>query len=66
MRGYIFTDRERRIVRDFLEGKIGITHRGLSQIRTRLKRFEPSLLRDIEILNRLRRRLAESEATVST
>jgi hypothetical protein len=65
MRGYIFTKRENRIIRDFLDDRIEITHRGLSQIRTRLKGFEPTLLKDIALLIRLRNRLAESASTVS-
>jgi hypothetical protein len=39
LRTYIFTDRERRIIQKFLGGKIAITDRDLSKIRSRIKLF---------------------------
>ncbi|UCE96198.1 MAG: hypothetical protein JSV51_00895 [Candidatus Bathyarchaeota archaeon] len=40
MRTYIFTDRERRIIQGFLSGKIEMTNRDLSKVRSRVKLFE--------------------------
>ncbi|UCB60934.1 MAG: hypothetical protein JSW72_02425 [Candidatus Bathyarchaeota archaeon] len=40
MRAYIFTDRERRIIQRFLSGRIMMTNRDLSKIRSRMKHFE--------------------------
>jgi len=64
MRYYIFTKRERTIIEKFLSGKIPLTDRGLSQIRTRLKGSQ--LSSDLDLLNRLREALAKSESTSST
>ena len=69
MRTYIFTDRERRIVQSFLGGKIGITDRGLSKIRSRIKLF--SRLKDdiflyLEFYDMLLLRTAESSDTAAT
>ena len=52
MRNYIFTKRERRIVEAFLDGKIPITDRGLSQLRTRIK--SSGLAKDVDLFTRLR------------
>jgi len=37
MRTYIFTDRERRIVQNFLGGRIRMTDRDMSKIKSRIK-----------------------------
>jgi hypothetical protein len=63
MRYYIFTKRERTIVQQFLSGKIPVTDRALSQIRTRLK--QSSLLDDVELFSNLQRALAKSESASS-
>ena len=54
MRSYIFTDRERRIIRDFLEGRRNIKDRALSVILTRVKSFK-YLASDVELYLRLRK-----------
>jgi hypothetical protein len=40
MRTYIFTDRERRVIHNFLSGKTKLTDRDLSKIRSRMKLFQ--------------------------
>jgi hypothetical protein len=60
MRTYILTERERRIVKNFLAGKIGLTDPGLSQIRTRLK--GPNLVGDLDLLIALRKAITTSTA----
>jgi hypothetical protein len=69
LRTYIFTDRERRIIQSFLGGKIGITDRDLSKIRSRIKLF--SRLKDdiflyLEFYDMLLLRTAESYETATT
>ncbi|MGD8545068.1 MAG: hypothetical protein PVH12_02730 [Candidatus Bathyarchaeota archaeon] len=39
MRTYIFTERERRIIQNFLGGRIKMTDRDLSKIKSRIKLF---------------------------
>jgi siroheme synthase (precorrin-2 oxidase/ferrochelatase) len=64
MRSYILTRRERTIIDRFLKGKIPLTDRGLSQIRTRLK--TSTLTGDLDLLMDLRQALAKSKPTIST
>ena len=61
MRSYIFSDIERKIVEDFLNGNIPITHRRLSQIRTRLKNFK-ALAGDVDLYLRLRKAVSATSA----
>jgi hypothetical protein len=64
MRLYIFTKRERTIVEQFVSGKIPVTNRVLSQIRTRLK--SSSLFSDVELFTSLQKALAKSESATAT
>jgi hypothetical protein len=64
MRLYVFTKRERAIVERFLNGRIPITDRALSQIRTRLK--QSRLHEDVELFLKFEKTLAKSELAVST
>ena len=54
MRSYIFTDRERRIIKDFLEGRRSVKDRALSVILARVKGFQ-RLASDVELYLRLRK-----------
>ena len=58
MRTYIFSNRERRLIHDFLDGKIDRANRALSQIRTRMK--VPELRSDVELYIALMDRIAKS------
>jgi hypothetical protein len=60
MRTYIFTRREWKIVKAFLDGKVRITDPSLQQIRSRIKSFS-ALSRDVDAYLRLR----EAESAVS-
>jgi len=66
MRTYIFTDRERRMVQNFLGGRIGMTDRDLSKIRSRIKTFD-RLKNDVfvylELYDRILLSAAESSST---
>ncbi|NIN53204.1 MAG: hypothetical protein GTO23_08635 [Nitrososphaeria archaeon] len=66
MRTYIFTDRERRMVQNFLGGRIGMTDRDLSKIRSRIKTFD-RLKNDVfvylELYDRILLSVAESSST---
>jgi len=53
MRSYIFTERERRVIRDLLEGKIGINNPSIQQVRSRIKSFV-DLAGDVDLYFRLR------------
>jgi hypothetical protein len=64
MRSYIFTARERALIRRVLEKRISLKHRSLEVILSRLRHFK-QLAGDVELYVRLRR-LAESEGAVST
>jgi hypothetical protein len=64
MRAYIFTERERKVIQAFFEGRVSFTNRAFSQIRTRIKL--PSLKSDVELYLALERRLAEPKTAVST
>jgi len=61
MRSYIFTPRERRIIKAFLEGKITVSDPTIQQIRSRTKSFS-QLAGDVEFYVRLRKAVS----TVST
>jgi hypothetical protein len=61
MRTYIFTKRERKVVKVFLDGKIRISDPALWQIRSRIKTFG-TLSLDVDAYIRLR----EAETTTST
>jgi hypothetical protein len=64
MRSYIFTEKEKALIKRFLEGQIGARDRSLHVIVSRLRHFK-DLARDVELYLALGRRLAESEAAVS-
>jgi hypothetical protein len=61
MRTYIFTERERRIINSFLEGRIKAKDRALSVILARFRGFK-NLAQDVDLYVRLR----EAVSTVST
>ena len=69
MRTYIFTDKERRIIQRFLNGRIKLTDRDLSKIRSRIKLFN-RLRNDIflylEFYDRLLLRVVEPSGAVTT
>jgi len=64
MRSYIFTSRERVLVRKALDKRIRLKDRRLHVVMSRLRHFK-ELAGDVELYVRLRR-LAESEGAVST
>jgi len=64
MRSYIFTSRERSLVRKALDKRIRLKDRKLHVVMSRLRHFK-ELAGDVELYVRLRR-LAESEGAVST
>ncbi len=69
LRTYIFTNRERRIIQEFLGGKIGMTDRDLGKIRSRIKLF--SRLKDdiflyLEFYDTLLLTAAESSEKATT
>ena len=64
MRSYIFTSRERGLVRKALDKRIRLRDRRLHVVMSRLRHFK-ELAGDVELYVRLRR-LAESEGAVST
>nr|MDO8099798.1 hypothetical protein [Candidatus Njordarchaeota archaeon] len=64
MRSYIFTGRERALVRKAIDKRIRLKDRRLHVVMSRLRHFK-ELARDVELYIRLRR-LAESEGAVST
>jgi len=64
MRSYIFTSRERSLVRKVLDKRIRLKDRRLHVVMSRLRHFK-ELAGDVELYVRLRR-LAESEGAVST
>ena len=64
MRSYIFTGRERVLVRKALDKRIRLKDRKLHVVMSRLRHFK-ELAGDVELYVRLRR-LAESEGAVST
>jgi len=64
MRSYIFTARERALIKRVLEKRISLKHRSLEVILSRFRHFK-ELAGDVELYVRLRR-LAESEGAFST
>jgi hypothetical protein len=64
MRSYIFTPKERVIIKSFLEGQITSKDRTFHVIVSRFRHFR-ELAGDVDLYLALGRRLAESEATVS-
>jgi len=64
MRTRIFTPAERKLIRRFLDGEIPATNPRISQIRTRVKKFDV-LSDDIDLYLTLRGRLAEPERASS-
>ena len=65
MRTYIFTARERKVIRAFLDGEIPGTGKAIGMIRLRLKTFK-DLAGDVELYLALRRRFAKPVRTVTT
>jgi hypothetical protein len=61
MRSYVFTDRERRILRSFLDGRIPINDPGVEQIRSRIKSFT-ELRNDIDLYIRFREAITTQSA----
>jgi len=61
MRSYIFTERERRIIRGFLEGNVKSSDPGLMVIVSRLKGFT-NLAEDVELYLRLREAVSTASA----
>jgi len=64
MRSYIFTERERTLIRRTLKKRISLKDRSLDVILSRLRHFR-DLAGDVELYIRLRK-LAEAEGAVST
>jgi len=64
MRSYIFTGRERALIRKALDKRIRLKDRRLHVVMSRLRHFK-RLAQDVELYVRLRR-LAESEGAFST
>jgi len=64
MRSYIFTERERTVIRRTLSKHISLKDRRLDVILSRLRHFK-NLAGDVELYVRLRR-IAESEGAFST
>lgn len=64
MRSYIFTERERRIVKAFLAGE-KVSRLEVAKIRHRVRKFSV-LAADANLYLDLRRRLAEPEPAAST
>jgi hypothetical protein len=62
MRSYIFTPREREVIRRFLRGEVGAGDPLISQIHWRMKNFE-ALSGDVDLYLKLRSRFAESVST---
>jgi hypothetical protein len=61
MRTYIFTKREREIIRSFIEGRLTLKDDAVQVIRSRIKSFS-ELSSDIELYSRFR----EAISTIST
>jgi len=65
MRSYIFTAKERAIIRMVLKKQPALKNRTFRVIIFRVRHFK-ELARDVELYIRLRRVLAESKGTLST
>jgi len=64
MRSYIFTEKERALIRRVLDRRMSLSDRKLRVVLSRLRHFK-DLAGDIELYIRLRR-LAESKGAIST
>jgi len=65
VRTYIFTARERTVIRAFLDGKILGTGKVIGMIRLRIRNFK-DLAGDVELYSALRRKFAKPVRAVST
>jgi len=65
MRTYIFTAREREVIRAFLDGRIPATGKEIGMIRLRMRTFG-DLSGDVDLYRELQIRLAKTESAVST
>jgi hypothetical protein len=65
MRSYVFTPLERQILRDWLKGKVTLKDIRLKKVLSRVRLFK-DLAVDVDLYLLVRRRMAESKATVST
>ena len=65
MRSYIFTELERALIREFLEGRISIGDRDFHATVSRVRHFK-ELSKDVDLYLELRRRIAESDAARAT
>jgi hypothetical protein len=61
MRSYIFTEKERALIKSFFEGKIGLKDRSLHVILSRVRHFQ-ALSSDVNIYLRLRKAVATVSA----
>ena len=61
MRSYIFTEKERALIRRLLEGQIGVKDRALHVTVSRVRHFQV-LAEDVNLYMALRRRLTEPKA----
>lgn len=64
MRSYIFTEKERVLIVNFLAGHIGAKDRSLHTILSRFRHFK-DLAGDVDLYLDLRRRLAKAEAAAT-
>ncbi|HDO41891.1 MAG TPA: hypothetical protein ENH03_03210 [Candidatus Bathyarchaeota archaeon] len=62
MRSYIFTDLERKTLRDWLEGRITLKNVRLRKTLSRVRLFK-RLSEDVNLYSVVRSRLAESKST---
>jgi hypothetical protein len=65
MRSYIFTEKERGLIKSLLEGRRGIRDDALHVVVSRVRSFK-ALASDVDLYLELRRRLAESSSAAST
>jgi hypothetical protein len=65
MRSYVFTDLERKVLKDWLEGKLTLKDVRLQKVLSRVRLFR-TLANDVELYLRVRRRLTKSKAAGST
>ena len=61
MRSYIFTSKERKVIKGFFEGKVKIGDDVLRQVVYRLRRFE-DLADDVKLYLRLRKAITTATA----
>jgi len=65
MRTYIFTSKEREVIRKFLDGKTAAKDHAVRVLLSRVRVFK-ALSSDVELYLELRSRIAESKTTTST